>query len=149
MGAYYVGLDIHSQLTTFVIEDDTGTIVARGAVPTTSEGFARLCQAHQLPAGTTVALETGTSSFYVARVLAELQLTPVVIDAHEVRLKAHRPAQKRVLLAATSWGATRTTPWCTAHITAVLGGPPLVFIDTVWWRVHCFRTHTCSSSRFS
>ena len=41
-----------------------------------------------------MALETGTSSFYVARVLTGLQLRPIVIDAHEVRLQAHRPAQK-------------------------------------------------------
>jgi transposase len=94
MGTYYVGLDLHSQRTTFVIQDEAGAMVARGAVPTTPDGFARLCQAHQLAAGTTVALETGTSSFYVARLLAELQLTPVVVDAHEVRLKAHRPTQK-------------------------------------------------------
>jgi hypothetical protein len=38
--------------------------------------------------------ETGTSAFYVARLLAALQLEPVVVDAHEVRRKASRPAQK-------------------------------------------------------
>jgi len=32
MGAYYVGLDVHSKLTTFVIQDDAATIVARRAV---------------------------------------------------------------------------------------------------------------------
>ena len=94
MGAYYVGLDVHSQFTTFVIQDDAGTMVARGTVPTTPEGFAGLSQTHALPPETPVALETGTSSFYVARLLADLQFRPVVIDAHEVRLKAHRPAQK-------------------------------------------------------
>jgi transposase len=41
-----------------------------------------------------VGLETGTMAFYVARVLARLELDPVVIDAREVRLKAHRPTQK-------------------------------------------------------
>lgn len=94
MGAYYVGLDVHSQFSAFVIQDEAGTSVARGTVPTTPEGLAGLCQAHRLPGGTTVALETGTTSFYVARLLTELQLMPVVIDAHEVRLKAHRPTQK-------------------------------------------------------
>ena len=63
-------------------------------MPTTPEWMARWCHDHRLPAGTAVALETGTSAFYVARALVELQLNPVVVDAHEVRLKAHRPAQK-------------------------------------------------------
>ena len=38
MGAYYVGLDVHSQFSAFVIQDDTGAMVARGTVPTTPEG---------------------------------------------------------------------------------------------------------------
>jgi transposase len=94
MGAYYVGLDVHSRETVFVIQDEAGSVVARGAIPTTPEGLARLCREHQLAPGTTVGLETGTSSFYVARELAALHLTPIVVDAHEVRRKAHRPAQK-------------------------------------------------------
>ncbi len=54
----------------------------------------RMPVALQLPPGTPVALETGTSAFYVARALSALDLKPVVIDAHEVRVKARRPAQK-------------------------------------------------------
>ena len=49
---------------------------------------------HELPAETPVALETGTVAFYAARELARVGLRPVVIDAHEVRVKAHRPRQK-------------------------------------------------------
>src|SRR5262245_4916870 len=64
MGASYVGLDVHSQFSAFMIQDDTGTIVARGTVPTTPERFAGLCQAHQLPAGATVAAREWASSFY-------------------------------------------------------------------------------------
>ncbi len=94
MGAYYVGLDVHSRETVFVIQDEAGTTVGRGAVPTTPEGLARVCRDYQLPPRTIVALETGTSAFYVARELAALQLAPVVVDAHEVRRKAHRPTQK-------------------------------------------------------
>jgi transposase len=63
-------------------------------VPTIPEGLAQLCREQQLPEGTTVALETGTSAFYVARQLAALCLVPVVVDAHEVRRKAARPTQK-------------------------------------------------------
>jgi transposase len=94
MGAYYVGLDVHSRDSVFVIQDEAGAILGRGVVPTTPAGLAQLCHDHQLPARTTVALETGTSAFYVARLLAALQLEPVVVDAHEVRRKASRPAQK-------------------------------------------------------
>jgi len=47
-----------------------------------------------LPAGTPVALESGTVAFFVARQLTALGLAPLVVDAHEVRLKARRPTQK-------------------------------------------------------
>lgn len=53
-----------------------------------------LRNAHELPPGTPVALETGTSAVFVARELARLDLKPMVIDAHEVRRKAHRPLQE-------------------------------------------------------
>jgi transposase len=53
-----------------------------------------MCHQYQLPAGTPVALETETSAFYVARALSALDLKPIVIDAHEVRVKARRPGQK-------------------------------------------------------
>src|SRR5437773_7288079 len=49
---------------------------------------------YQLTRGTRVALETGTVAFFVARQLGRLGLDPIVVDAHEVRLKAHRPNQK-------------------------------------------------------
>ena len=94
MGAYYVGLDVHSRDTVFVIQDEAGAIIGRGTVPTAPEAFARVCQQYELPTGTPVALETGTSAFYVARALAALGLKPIVIDAHEVRIKARRPSQK-------------------------------------------------------
>jgi hypothetical protein len=46
------------------------------------------------PASTPIALESGTVTFVVARQLTALGFVPAVIDAHEVRLKAHRPRQK-------------------------------------------------------
>ena len=57
-------------------------------------GLKHLRDSCGLPAATDVALETGTSAFFVARELARLELKPVVIDAHEVRRKAQRPEQK-------------------------------------------------------
>jgi len=94
MARYYVGLDVHSKQSTFVIEDEAGKVIAQGEVPTTPAGFARLQATHSLAPGTQVALETGTVAFYAARELARVGLRPVVIDAHEVRVKAHRPRQK-------------------------------------------------------
>ena len=84
---------MHSRESVFVIKQDE-RIIARGAIPTTPAGLARLRDAHALPPGTPVALETGTSAFFVARELARLDLRPMVVDAHEVRRKAHRPLQK-------------------------------------------------------
>lgn len=89
----YVGLDVHSKQSVFVIEDENGKVVARGEVPTSREGMERLRTEHALPAGTAVGLETGTVSFLVARELSRVGLRPIVVDAHEVRLKAHRPTQ--------------------------------------------------------
>lgn len=90
----YVGLDVHSKASVFVIADATGRVMARGQVPTTAEGLGRLRTEYGLGAGTPVALETGTMAFYVARTLQACELAPVVIDAYEVRRKAHRPMHK-------------------------------------------------------
>jgi transposase len=91
---YYVGLDVHSKQSSFVIQDGNGTVVAQGEIPTTPAGFQRLTGEQHLSPGTLVALETGTVAFFVARELTALGLVPRVIDAHEVRLKAYRPRQK-------------------------------------------------------
>jgi transposase len=94
MSPYYVGLDVHSRESVFLIQDATGAVCGSGRVPTTPLGLRDLVARTRLPAGTVVALETGTCAFFVARELQALGWTPRVIDAHEVRLKAHRPRQK-------------------------------------------------------
>lgn len=94
MATYYVGLDVHSKMSAYAIQNEAGELIGRGEVPTTRAGLAELRRKHELPAGTKVGLETGTVSFFVARQLQALELEPIVIDAHEVRLKAHRPTQK-------------------------------------------------------
>ena len=63
MGKYYVGLDVHSRESVFVVKNDEGALVARGSVPTTVDGLKHLRDSGGLPAGTGVALETGTSAF--------------------------------------------------------------------------------------
>ena len=94
MAQFYVGLDVHSKSTVYAIETHDGELVDRGAVATSEEGLRWLRDRHRLPPETPVGLETGTVSFYVARQLSKLALKPVVIDAREVRTKAHRPTQK-------------------------------------------------------
>jgi transposase len=90
----YVGLDVHSKASVFVIQDGHGQVRAQGEMPTTPDGFRRWHEAQHLPAGTPVALESGTVAFFVARELSGLGCAPRVVDAREVRLKAHRPTQK-------------------------------------------------------
>ena len=79
MGQYYVGLDVHSRQSTFVIEDEEGRVIAQGEVPTTPAGFEHLRATYHLPPGTPVALETGTVAFFAARQLTTAGLTPVVV----------------------------------------------------------------------
>lgn len=90
----YVGLDVHSKNSVFVIQDRRGRAVGDGKVPTDREGLQQMRDRFDLPAGTQVALESGTVAFFVADRLNELGLRPVVIDAREVRVKASRPLQK-------------------------------------------------------
>lgn len=94
MSARYVGLDAHSKNCVYEIQDENGRRVGRGTVATTPEGLLLLREREELPAGTEVALESGTVAFFVARRLTALGLEPVVIDAQEVRAKALRPNQK-------------------------------------------------------
>ena len=84
MQSYYVGLDVHSRESVFVVENEAGVIVARGSVPTTVNGLKHLRDSCSLPATTGITLETGTSAFFVARELARLELKPVVIDQNEL-----------------------------------------------------------------
>lgn len=90
----YVGLDVHSKSSVFVIQNERGEELGRGEVPTSAEGFSAMRLRYRLRASTLVALESGTMAFFAARRLGELGLSPVVVDAREVRTKAHRPRQK-------------------------------------------------------
>ena len=92
--ARYVGLDAHSKRCVYVIQDENGKILGDSSVPTTIEGLELMRIRHELPAGTRVALESGTMAFFVARRLSRIGLDPLVVDAHEVRAKALRPNQK-------------------------------------------------------
>ena len=90
----YVGLDVHSKNSVFVIQDAEGHQVGEGKAPTSPDGFQVMRDRHGLETGTQVALESGTVAFFVADCLQELGLRPLVVDAREVRVKASRPLQK-------------------------------------------------------
>ena len=94
MTEVYVGLDVHSKLTQFVIQGADGRVIGSGVVPTTAEGLRLLKSQHGIARRTPVALESGTMASYVARELQQLELEPIVVDAREVRVKAYRPRQK-------------------------------------------------------
>src|SRR5437667_189532 len=56
----YVGLDVHSKSSVFVVQNAAGRVYARGEVATTPEGLARLRSEYGLAPGTPIGLETGT-----------------------------------------------------------------------------------------
>ena len=90
----YVGMDVHSKECVYAVEDGEGRHVCEGRVATSYEGLSEMRRRCKLPAGARVALESGEMAFIVAKWLLRLDLEPVVVDAREVRVKAHRPQQK-------------------------------------------------------
>jgi len=94
MQRVYVGLDVHSKETVYVIQDAEGTVTAEGAVRTSREGLEGLVEQHQLGSDSAVCLETGGQAAFVCDVLESRGLQPAVIDASEVRRKARRRGQK-------------------------------------------------------
>lgn len=90
----YMGLDVHSKETVYVVQDDSGKVVGEGRVPTTPDGFCEMLDSVNAPKGTEIGLETGTQATWVSRLLSGLGMKPVVIDAREVRQKARRIGQK-------------------------------------------------------
>ena len=94
MSTVYVGLDVHSKMTVYVVEDAEGKVTAEGSAPTHREGIHSMIEKHALEAGTRVCMESGAQAGIVCDALAERGLIPVVVDALEVRKKARRMGQK-------------------------------------------------------
>ena len=44
MGDYYVGLDVHSRESVFVVQQADGVVIGRGCIPTDLTGFQQLSQ---------------------------------------------------------------------------------------------------------
>lgn len=90
----YLGTDVHCKHTVYTAQDNGGKVLQESKVPTSRAGLAEMKQRLKAPKGTPVALESGGQAFYVARLLQELGLQPVVVDAQEVRAKARSRRQK-------------------------------------------------------
>lgn len=94
MSKFYVGLDIHCKQTVYVAENEDGTVVGKGRIPTTPEGFRELKDDLGLDADAVIAMESGTVARFVTKCLAAIGLKSIVVHANEVRRKAHRRKQK-------------------------------------------------------
>src|SRR2546428_12956468 len=79
----YVGLDVHSKRSVFVIEAEDGRVVARGDIATTPVGFRQWQRQPGLAAETPAAPEAGTVAFYAPRELPPRGLRPAGLDAHQ------------------------------------------------------------------
>lgn len=90
----YMGLDVHSKETVYVAQDSNGAVVGQGKAATSLEGLSRMLEGVGVPKGTEIGLETGVQATWVSRLLSDLGMQPVVIDAREVRRKARRIGQK-------------------------------------------------------
>lgn len=91
---FYLGLDVHSKMTSFCLQDETGSLIAEGNIPSTPQAFAAMKEIHSIPDGTQAGLESGTQALVTVRMLYDIDLEPVVINAEEVRRKARRVGQK-------------------------------------------------------
>jgi transposase len=90
----YIGMDVHCKESVYVVEDQAGNVLGQGSVATGWEGFCQILSSVDAPKGTVIGLETGVQATWVSRLLSDLGMTPVVIDAREVRQKARRIGQK-------------------------------------------------------
>jgi transposase len=91
----YAGLDVHSKQCTYAIQDADGKMQAKGEFATTVSSIAQWVKHHGLDNETTIGMETGLVTPFVARQLKANGIEDVVvINAAEVRAKARRKTQK-------------------------------------------------------
>ncbi len=91
----YAGLDVHSKQCTYAIQDAGGKVLARGEFETTVDGIKSWVKKHSLDRETTIGMETGLITPFVAGQLKASGIEDVlIINAAEVRAKARRKTQK-------------------------------------------------------
>ena len=81
----YVGMDVHKNQTVFCVVDDTGSIVARGKVPSGEQGWLTVLGRWAVR-DAKVAIEAGTTCFWLVSVARELGIEPVVIDVRKFKI---------------------------------------------------------------
>ena len=95
MKEVYIGMDVHSKFIYCVVQDKNGKIVMDGGIDTNTEAIkAFLMEILKAPAGTQIGLESGQQAVWLSKYLSSLGMSPLVIDAKEVRAKARRVGQK-------------------------------------------------------
>ncbi len=82
---YTIGLDLGDKKSQYCVVDGAGEIVAEGSVSTTRTALEQQFKSY---AGSVVALEAGTHSGWVSRVLKQIGLEAVVANPRKVRLIA-------------------------------------------------------------
>lgn len=90
----YLGLDVHARQTVYCAQEDSGAVIGEGRVATSGEGLQELLGKVGAEAGTKVGLETGAQAAWISELLSGWGMSPVVVDAAEVRKKSRRPQQK-------------------------------------------------------
>ena len=78
-----VGLDLGDRSSRYCILDESGKVVSTGATPTTRAGME---EPFGKMAGSRIAMEAGTHSAWVSRLLGSLGHEAIVANAHEVKL---------------------------------------------------------------
>lgn len=85
-----VGLDLGDRYCHFCVLDSSGDIVEEGRVQTTEEGIRRRFEGM---AGTRIAIETGTHSPWVSRLLEECGLAVLVAQSRKLRMIFRNPSK--------------------------------------------------------
>ena len=83
----YVGMDVHKKTTTFCALDSEGKVVRRGTVDSVETGWLAIVK-HWSTDEISIALETGSLTWWVVDVLREAGIEPVVIDARRFKMIA-------------------------------------------------------------
>ena len=97
MNELYIGMDVHSKSIYCIVQDWFGKVLFDAPIETKAEEVKKFLSdfpGGEIPKGTQIGFESGTQATWLSRLLNSLGMTPLVIDAHEVRKKARRIGQK-------------------------------------------------------
>ena len=100
MEVYYIGMDVHSGNTSFCFGTDVGKVRSTGKVETSLGGMRKMIKriGKKIPEGEkfklVAGMESGNSSFRLAKILEQLKVEVHVIHAKEVRDKTQDKKKK-------------------------------------------------------